>query len=171
MSYNCHRGDQPHVQSMIWATDSEGLKVIQKEEGIGQCYFDNGAAVAGEIRTTGLLREAGFEVDTFLSVFHSQDKKSKAARLENGMSSVPQDGSISEEEAKARRKAEVEAPGDFWKECKEWDWLLPGGYYGTFVHPYENLFMKSHRGIEDNVLDRLTEWHDGAGWEAYDVCH
>jgi hypothetical protein len=112
------------------------------------------AAQNGEIRTTQLLRDNGYEVDVFLSVYHSKDRETKQRLLTD-----PDPASLS-----------VSVPGDFWKSCTDEDWLGPGSYFGTFVHPYENLFMKSHRHIEDTVLDRLTEWHDGSGYSSYDVC-
>lgn len=62
------------------------------------------------------------------------------------------------------------APGYMWRECKEEDWLGPHSYAGSFVHPYENLFIKSHRGIADHVLGNLTEWVNGQGTNSWDVC-
>jgi hypothetical protein len=139
---------------MIWATDSVGLGLILTPSGIDECFANMPAAQNGEIRTTQLLRDNGYEVDVFLSVYHSKDRETKQRLLTD-----PDPASLS-----------VSVPGDFWKSCTDEDWLGPGSYFGTFVHPYENLFMKSHRHIEDTVLDRLTEWHDGSGYSSYDVC-
>lgn len=226
MSYNCHAG-KGHIQSMIWATDRIGLDIILKPEAVGICFAEMIQAMEAEVRTTQVLRDAGYEVDVFLSVYHSENKYAKwdrmrakklagieqfrkrdeiAASVEADGSAAPQDGQKPEEKAKPaevpreesaqqtkedaerhrkeeeekrQRKAKEdklllvhdnEMPGYFWRECMYEDWLKPAGYYRTFVHPYENLFMKSHREIEDNVLERLTEWHDGWGYESYDVC-
>jgi hypothetical protein len=202
MSYNCHT-NAGHVQSMIWATDSVGLDVILTPDGIGECFATMPAAQNGEIRTTQLLRENGYDVDVFLSVYHSKDRETKQRLLTDpGAGSKETDAEakqedteakeaasdadgatdIKEEDPAAAEKREIEmsspgansaslsVPGDFWKSCTDEDWLGPGSYFGTFVHPYENLFMKSHRHIEDTVLDRLTEWHDGWGYSSYDVC-
>lgn len=38
------------------------------------------------------------------------------------------------------------------------------------MHPFENLFMKSHRGIAESFLGNLTMWADGAGRGSWDVC-
>jgi hypothetical protein len=236
MSYNCHL-TEGHIQSMIWATDHTGLQHILSPAAIGECFTEMALAMKAEVRTTQVLRDAGYEVDAFLSVYHSENRATKWARMrakkaagvrqfrtrelgagegegevgkrEEAKESAPSppakpptpeeqaaaDAERARKEEEARRaqaeeesrKAEAqrikkekgaqllltednEMPGHFWRECLAEDWLKPSGYFGTFVHPYENLFMKSHRGIEDNVLDRLTEWHDGWGYESWDVC-
>lgn len=170
---------------MIWATDSVGLSVILSPDGIDECFADMPAAQNGEIRTTQLLRDNGYEVDVFLSVYHSKDAETKQRLLTGPSIEAKADSDLDaegKEDPTAPEKREIgvskrganpdslSVPGEFWKSCTEEDWLGPGSYFGTFVHPYENLFMKSHRHIEDTVLDRLTEWHNGWGYSSYDVC-
>ena len=56
-------------------------------------------------------------------------------------------------------------------DCKNpGDFLFEDGYFGFSVHPYETLFLKSHRGIEDNMLDKLSAWQGMSGYTSYDVC-
>ena len=255
---------------MIWATDHTGLQHILTKAAIGECFGAMADAMLAEVRTTQVLRDLGFEVDTFMSVYHSENRAAKYARMrakkakgikqfkrgeiEAGAESAEVVSRETEEEKKAneakakkekeekeaKEKKEKEAaaaaaaakttthiptaseaaaakaaeeervrkeneakaaaeaariaaekaaaiqkekndkllliedndmPGYFWRECKHEDWLGKGSYFGTFVHPYENLFMKSHRHIEDTVLDNLTKWHDGWGYESYDFCY
>ena len=253
---------------MIWATDHTGLQHILTKAAIGECFGQMADAMLAEVRTTQVLRDLGFEVDTFMSVYHSENRLAKYARMrakkakgikqfkrgeiesgaEEGAQVVSREteeekkakAKKEKEEKEAKEKKEKEAkaaaeaaaaaaaakttsthiptasevaaakaaeeervrkeneakaadaekarvekvkndkllliedndmPGYFWRECKHEDWLGPGSYFGTFVHPYENLFMKSHRKIEDTVLDNLTKWHDGWGYESYDVCY
>jgi len=169
---------------MIWATDSVGLSMILTPGGIDECFANMRAAQDGEIRTTQLLRDNGYDVDVFLSVYHSKDRETKQRLLtgpdQEAKKADPATGKKEEPAAVEKREIEVSSPGanpdllsvpgDFWKSCTDEDWLGPGSYFGTFVHPYENLFMKSHRHIEDTVLDKLTEWHNGWGYSSYDVC-
>lgn len=179
MSYNCHT-DRGHVQSMIWATDSVGLRIILTPEGIDECFANMPNAQNGEIRTTQLLRDNGYDVDVFLSVYHSKDRETKQHLLTNSATQLGgreqnspgrrETGSANALAVNIETDSSLSVPGDFWKSCTDEDWLGPGSYFGTFVHPYENLFMKSHRHIEDTVLDLLTEWHDGWGYSSYDVC-
>ncbi|KAI9746430.1 MAG: hypothetical protein M1818_000143 [Claussenomyces sp. TS43310] len=176
MSYNCH-GGRGHLQSMIWATDAVGLNELLRPTVIGQCFSNMHDAQEAEIETTPLLREAGFEVDAFLSVYHSQDKAAKLRKLKDlnvtdGATTESGGGSSGREDTAS--PVTLSEPGEFWKGCQRLDFLQPNeentGYYGTFVHPYENFFMKSHRHLEDTVLDTLTNWHDGMGYESYDFC-
>lgn len=50
------------------------------------------------------------------------------------------------------------------------DFLFEGNYYGFNVHPFETLFVKSHRGIADEMLEKLSLWEDLSGYSSYDVC-
>jgi hypothetical protein len=185
MSYNCY-GTEGHVQSMIWALDKVGLEVILKNDGIGECFPDWWSAVQGEVRTTKTIREHGYEVDVMMSVYHSKDKETKQGTFPKPEASgMPEASETPDTDAaevdpdpdrdtlttqERRSVNDDDVPGDFWKTCTDGDYLGAGSYFGTFIHPYETLFMKSHRNIENNVLDRLTEWHDGRGYSSYDFC-
>lgn len=50
------------------------------------------------------------------------------------------------------------------------DVLWDHKYYGTNVHPYETIFMKSNRDIDPVLMEKLTGWHEGANYSSYDVC-
>jgi hypothetical protein len=50
------------------------------------------------------------------------------------------------------------------------DVLWDGKYYGTNVHPFETVFLKSNRDIDPVGLSRLTEWTKGRGYSSYDYC-
>ncbi|KAK6509776.1 hypothetical protein TWF481_004506 [Arthrobotrys musiformis] len=54
--------------------------------------------------------------------------------------------------------------------CKHGDILLEKAYFGGNVHPYETIFQKANRGFGQNVLDKLTEWTDLAGYSSWEVC-
>lgn len=57
-------------------------------------------------------------------------------------------------------------------EC-EWtsDFLWPEKYFGFDVHPFETMFMKSARGIGDEMLKKLTEWQgEKGGYRASNFC-
>lgn len=51
------------------------------EEGMGECFAEIGKAMDAEVRMTKLLRDNDYEVDAFLSNYHSQDKEAKYARM------------------------------------------------------------------------------------------
>lgn len=72
---------------------------------------------------------------------------------------------------------EFQGQADFADSCKGADRLWEGAYpdgerdgSGSFVHPYETLFFKANRGVQEKLLGKLTEWTDAAGYSSYDVC-
>lgn len=174
MSYNCNNG-QGHVQSMIWATDAVGVQELLKEDVIGSCPTQMIRATQAEVGATAHMRSAGYDVDTMLSVYQSRNKMAKLATLEAARAANPE-----LDLSDVHMSLKLERPGTWWEseECmKHQDFLKPvqaedsvNGYFGTFVHPFETLFMKSHRAIEDVTMDRLTLWADGEGYESYDYC-
>lgn len=148
MSYNCHEGEG-HVQSMIWALDTIGMGLLLQPEPIGIAYCPGNMvqAIYGEIRATLAIRNAGYDVDTLTTVFHSQDGVDL-----NG------DG-IKDGDSRA-----------WWENCTSSDFFHENGYFGFNVHPFETIFMKSKRGIDEVMLGNLTEWVDGSGYDSAEHC-
>lgn len=50
------------------------------------------------------------------------------------------------------------------------DHLVQGGYFGSNVHPYEVIFAKANRGIDDGLLSHLTAWHYNMNQTSWDKC-
>jgi len=50
------------------------------------------------------------------------------------------------------------------------DVLTDHAYFGTNVHPYETIFLKSNRNIDPVNLEKMTEWVTGSGYSSYDYC-
>lgn len=50
------------------------------------------------------------------------------------------------------------------------DLLYKDRYFGTSVHPYETLFTKTNRDLDEVLLARLTEWHWKSDWRSWDAC-
>lgn len=61
---------------------------------------------------------------------------------------------------------------DEYCEIANWpgDHLQPGQYYGSNVHPYEIIFAKANRGVEQTMLDLLTAWHYNMNDSSWDRC-
>lgn len=133
-SFNCLGGSSPHVQSMIFATDSIGLSILLEPEAFGECFPTLDAAMGGEVRTTAHLRSKGYEVDVMLSVFQTE---------------------------KDYKYVECKDPNDF---------LFEGNYFGFNVHPFETLFVKSHRGVQERMLEKLSVWQGMSGYSSYESC-
>lgn len=144
MTGNC----QPnfHVQSMIWATDSVGLRLLlhppppkdpsaAQEVGINGCFHTWAEAVHAETSATQIILDAGYKASVMMTAFHS--------------------------DVNFIDHCDTGGNGDV---------LWNGFYYGANVHPYETIFMKSNRDIDPVLMDRLTEWTDKSGYSSYDHC-
>ncbi|PQE22249.1 Asparagine synthetase protein [Rutstroemia sp. NJR-2017a WRK4] len=181
MTANC----QPamHVQSMIWATDLTGMETLlyptkstiqnlpelpyfritgpqdAPEElhppGINSCFHSRNAAVNAEIRAASLMKAAGYESDAMMSAFHGYG--------------IAHDSRLNPQEPKGAdtRKSYLERWCDL---VNTGDVLWNGAYFGTNVHPFEMIFAKSHRDIDNIALERLTSWMDGSGFSSYKYC-
>lgn len=52
----------------------------------------------------------------------------------------------------------------------EFDTLQEGGYFGSNIHPYELIFAKANRNIDDNLLEHLTAWHYAMNETSWETC-
>lgn len=50
------------------------------------------------------------------------------------------------------------------------DHLSPNNYFGSNVHPYEVIFAKANRGIDDEFLSHLTDWHYHMNETSWEKC-
>ncbi len=50
------------------------------------------------------------------------------------------------------------------------DVLYDGHYFGTSVHPYETVFIKANRGIDQTTVDLMTKWHLNMKTTSWDTC-
>lgn len=50
------------------------------------------------------------------------------------------------------------------------DTLKNGGYFGFNMHPYETVFAKANRGIDENLLQHMTSWHYSFNETSWDKC-
>ena len=89
MTYNCHPSEWGHVQSMVWALDRIGIKLLMQKPsndgrsgGIGYwCPFDMPDAIKGELRGTPLMEGAGYKATSLELVAHSRDGRSEERRV------------------------------------------------------------------------------------------
>ncbi|KAF5585076.1 hypothetical protein FPANT_7657 [Fusarium pseudoanthophilum] len=150
MSANCM--PRFHIQSMIWATDSVGMKLLlfpnsstlSPADGFGaagapvayhSCYDGWHSAVHAEVGTAEMIIAAGYDVDAMMEAYH----KSKGFRYD----------------------CHADGVGDL---------LFNGRYFGSNIHPYETIFMKANRNIDPKLLQSLTEWHLAEGRRSWDIC-
>lgn len=159
----------PHVQSMIWATDSTGLELLlyppattpNHAEWIERLpHLDGWPGSAGKDHDFS-APEVGIN-SCFNSYF-------AAVEAEVGASSIIMSAGYRLDAMLARFHSDPE----YAEHCdpnRNEDMLMDKGYEGTNLHPYETIFAKTNRGIDPLTLDRHTRWTDAEGYSSYDFC-
>lgn len=150
MTANCW--PQFHVQSMIWATDSVGLELLlyppQPEkipEGLPEDW-----------------KEVGIN-----GCFHTWDE---AVHAEVFSTQIIRNGGKNQI---AVMMSAFHSDKDYIDHCDSGgngDVLWNGKYFGTNVHPYETIFMKTNRDIDPVLIEKLTKWKEGEKYSSYDHC-
>ncbi|KAL1890610.1 hypothetical protein Sste5346_008126 [Sporothrix stenoceras] len=151
LTANCY--PRPHVQSMIFATDSVGMAVLLDPEhattgvddkygasndtvGLSGCYSSHRAAVHSEIGLATLIQNAGYSVDVMMAAFHQETS------LEAYCNATDNKGDV----------------------------LNNDDYFGLNLHPYETIFFKTNRKIDPVAIKMLTEWHLKRNVTAQTLC-
>ncbi|KAL8735942.1 MAG: hypothetical protein Q9166_000504 [cf. Caloplaca sp. 2 TL-2023] len=128
-----------HVQSMILATDQTGLDVLT-------------APSSGTLSTCPDTHRLAIEVEIRIT-----GEIKKAGYKVDAM------------------MQEFQGSEDFSDTCKgadrNWEGAYPDGHRGKagFLHPYETLFFKANRGVQEKMLGSLTKFTDASGYSSYDA--
>ncbi|KAK6519936.1 hypothetical protein TWF506_000230 [Arthrobotrys conoides] len=67
--------------------------------------------------------------------------------------------------------ASFQSSREYARTCTHGEVLGEKWYFGTSLHPYETMFQKANRGIEERQLELLTGWHDQAGYSSWEACY
>jgi hypothetical protein len=151
MTGNCW--PQFHVQSMIWATDIVGMELLLNPP--------NPVSLSLHGDQEPQTLEHGIN-----SCFHTWDQ---AVHAEVGASQIIRAAGYKLDVMMAVFRSDK----DYVEHCDtggNGDVLWQGKYFGTNVHPFETVFMKTNRDIEPVLIDHLTEWTDKSGYSSYDYC-
>ncbi|PBP28305.1 hypothetical protein BUE80_DR000830 [Diplocarpon rosae] len=156
MSMNC--SPRIHVQSMIWATDRVGMEI--------------------------LLFPSASLVEKYKKILGDRDHYPVPKMKVAGINSCPHeywDAVAIEVYATGLMKAAgykvdpmmmaYHSSEKYEVECAQTDDLQGHEkYYGMDMHPYDTIFVKTNRGLDPLVLERLTNWTDQWGYTSYDTC-
>ena len=153
-----------HVQSMIWATDIIGVSTL---------LFPPEDAIA-ELKKSPTWDP---ESETFSDTLPASHPGINACFHTWHTAVASEIGSSALIKA-AGYKLDVmmsayHSSGDYEETCnnsENGDVLWEKKYYGTNVHPYETIFLKSNRDIDPAGLERLTDWTNGRGYNSYQFC-
>ena len=148
ITYNC----QPtkHVQSMFLATDDVGIKIF----------------LAGS--TTDLDGKPDYELNPRSLAGFSTCPETMHFAISNEMS-------LTNLIYRAGYKVAVlmtaiYSQDNYYQDCNNEEMNVPQGYFGSNIHPYETIFFKADRSIDDNLMNKLTEWHDRWNYSSWDAC-
>lgn len=154
ITMNC--APRPHVQSMIWATDDVGMGVllnpdlahsVQEADPFGDENDPVGLTACYPNWRKAVHGEVG-TTQLITSQGYDVDVMMTAFHGQN----------------KDEGKTYCEATGS------PRDHLLEGAYFGSNVHPYETIFAKANRAVDQPLMDHLTEWHMRMDHTSWQVC-
>lgn len=165
MTLNCN--PIPHVQSMIWATDSLGMQILLRPS--KKLESDTQVYLAKHLATTlgkDPLRKhvAPFTKAGINSCPHTHQE---AVALEVYATPLIKTAGYDVDAIMLayHSKSDMCAP-----EAQKRDVLHKGGYWGINLHPFDSIFAKTNRKIQPEVVARLSEWVDGESYTSYDYC-
>ncbi|KAH8598910.1 hypothetical protein B0O99DRAFT_698234 [Bisporella sp. PMI_857] len=150
---NC--SPQVHVQSMILATDRIGIEVL---------LFPPAAAVAKVAQLPPVNMKGEFNLYPGINgCFHEWGA---AVSAEIGTSAVMNAAGY-----KLDVMMSAYHNGKEFEQCNSIvDFLNENTYYGISYHPYETLFFKTNRVIDELMIERYTDWTNGRKYSSYDFC-
>ncbi|KAK0722321.1 hypothetical protein B0T26DRAFT_674041 [Lasiosphaeria miniovina] len=148
-----------HVQSMIWATDSVGIDLLLNPP--PSTNSSSKAATAAADQFGDATQPVGLA--------GCYDGWDAAVHAEVGATALIRDAGYEVDVMMAA----FHASANYIDECDSsanGDVLRPGAYFGTDVHPYELVFMKTNRGVNPVQVGRLTEWHLARNLTSWETC-
>lgn len=171
LSLNCW--PTPHVQSMVWATDREGIELLLHPP------------AATSPRHDEWMERLFTHEDDFPRPKDYRPAAPGWAEPGLGTCFADRQEAVEAEIAAtgivlgAGKKVEVmltlfHAEEDKLAQCArlgEYDPTARDGLYaGSSPHPFETIFFKSNRGLSESLLAGMTEWTDKMNYSSYDHC-
>lgn len=151
-----------HVQSMVWATDRIGMEILLNPSPELTAKFMAELPPHDDSWPIPAPEKAGiascpheYWKAVSVEVFSTPLIRSAGYEVDVMMTAY---SSIPEYEVACRK----------WKNG---DVLLPGTYWDMSIHPFDTIFIKTNRGVDPVILNRLTEWTDNRKYSSYDYCH
>lgn len=143
----------PHLQSMLWATDEVGMSILLDPELAYSVPADDHWGTK----------------DTPVGLSFCHQTMDQAVHTEIGSTRLILSQGY-EVDALMTAYASATSPQDYCKNGQFEDILYDHKYYGSNVHPYETVYIKSNRNIDQVLLDKMTEWHLSWNISSWDSC-
>jgi len=125
----------PHINSEFFMTDKIGIQVLIDTGIFSMNFLTNfqQVCIEKEVKMSTVMLNANYNIRTLLEVYKNIDFR--VCRGEKYKNSV--------------LNANTKWGGDS---------LYTGGYYNGNINLYEVIFIKANRNIDDNLIDRYTNW-------------
>ncbi|KAH8647871.1 hypothetical protein BX600DRAFT_475955 [Xylariales sp. PMI_506] len=163
----------PHVQSMVWATDRDGLAVLlhppktsPKHDKWMEKLFTHAA---------DFPRPDDYKPNKDDKKWHDKGINQCFA---NRMQAVEAEIAATNIILGAGRRVDVllmkmQTDRDYIGFCEKlgaWDPQGEGNYDGASIGLFETMFMKTNRGISPKSLENMSKWVDEMAYSSYDYC-
>ncbi|TVY47984.1 hypothetical protein LOCC1_G001694 [Lachnellula occidentalis] len=154
-----------HIQSMIWATDITGLETLLfPSKAVLDAYALNPPRPFNAEKAE--LDKTHPQKPGMNTCFHDM---TSAVTAEIGASTLIQAAGY-KVDAMMSAYQSMERYAEMCSRSREGDVLYEKKYFGTNLHPFETVFMKSNRDIDPVGLARHSEWVGERGYSSYDFC-
>ncbi|KAH8901746.1 hypothetical protein GQ53DRAFT_674961 [Thozetella sp. PMI_491] len=152
-TFSC--GPRPHAQSMVWATDSVGMAILlDRKLALEQSVDDFWATAENPVGLSGCYENRSVAV-------HAEIGTTRLIRSQGYEIDV--------------MMTAFQAEPDIETYCEvhngTGDVMYNGSYFGANLHPYEAIFAKTNRGIDEVLMRVLTQWHLQAAEKGLGMCN
>lgn len=170
-SINCW--PTPHVQSMVWATDSEGMGLLLHpplQSPRHDVWMEKLFTHAAVFPRPDDYKPADLNwVEKGLSQCFTNRQKAVEAEISATGIILGANKKVDVLLTKYQTTLDHNAMS-FCEPFEYWDPQAEGGYDGANIHPYESMFIKTNRGISPRLIDNLSKWTDESRYSSYDQC-
>ncbi|KAH8900456.1 hypothetical protein GQ53DRAFT_740549 [Thozetella sp. PMI_491] len=171
LSINCW--PTPHVQSMVWATDQEGLSLLLNPPATSPRHDEWMEILFSHAddfpRPAGYKESGATWVEKGLSQCFASRQDAVEAEIAATGIILGAEKKVDVMLAKYQASLETDAIA-FCEPLGVWDPSAEGFYDGTSIHPFETIFIKTNRGISPKLIENLSTWIDQIEYSSYDHC-
>ncbi|KAI3398551.1 hypothetical protein diail_9075 [Diaporthe ilicicola] len=170
-SLNCW--PTPHVQSMVWATDREGLSLLLNPPATSPRHdewMETLFSHADDFPRPDDYQPSGPDwVEKGLSQCFASRQEAVEGEISATRIILGAGKNVDVLLTQYQTSLEHDATA-FCEPLGPWDPQSEGRYGGGSVHPFETMFIKTNRGLSPELIESLSEWTDQMGYSSHSQC-
>ncbi|KAK2610235.1 hypothetical protein N8I77_003685 [Diaporthe amygdali] len=171
ISINCW--PTPHIQSMVWATDSEGLSLLlhppatsPRHDEWMEILFSH----ADDFPRPDDYQPSGPDwVEKGLSQCFANRQEAVQGEISATGIILGAGKKVDTLLTQYQTSREHNATS-FCEPLGAWDPQAEGNYGGGSIHPFETMFIKTNRGLSPELIESLSGWTDQMEYSSYKQC-